>query len=282
MTLDARRFAEILLALVLIVGGAKEFTRRLERAAERQILQQLGGRGQVQVHIEPRWGALGVWLARADTITVRASGFHAAQMPFFAETPVPAWRGDVQTVRIVLEKFSLSGFSVRRLEATIPNVSLDSRAAAFRLRIRLFGAGWGDGQVTLDEEDLTAFVSRRLPEVQSPRVRVTPSAIVITGELAALLTTWRFEAKGRVTVREGRELVIEDAQVSVEGESLPPALVQKLVTALNPVLDVERDMRLGSMFIVERAEQQDGFVKLIGRATVPSRLTGGVNGDRKR
>jgi hypothetical protein len=281
MALDARRFAEVLLAFVLIVGGAREFTRRLERAAERQILQQLGGNGWVQVRIEPRWGALGVWLARADTITVQASGFRAAQMPFFAESPVPAWRGHVERVQIVLERFSLKGFPVRRLEATIPDVSLDSRAAAFRLKIRLFGAGWGEGRVVLDEEDLATFVKRRLPEVHSPQVRVTASEIYITGDLAALLTVWRFEAKGRVAVRDGRQVVIDNAQVRVEGEDLPPAVVQKVISALNPVLDVERDMNLGSMFVVERVEQEDGFVKLIGRATVPPRHTGGVNGDTK-
>jgi hypothetical protein len=281
MALDARRFAEVLLAFVLIVGGAREFTRRLERAAERQILQQLGGSGQVRVHIEPRWGALGVWLARADTITVRASGFHAAEVPFFTETPVPAWQGRAESVQIVLERFSLKGFPVRRLEATIPDVSLDSRAAAFRLKIRLFGAGWGEGRVVLDEEDLATFVKRRLPEVHSPQVRVTASEIYITGDLAALLTVWRFEAKGRVAVRDGRQVVIDNAQVRVEGEDLPPAVVQKVISALNPVLDVERDMNLGSMFVVERVEQEDGFVKLIGRATVSPRHTGGVNGDTK-
>ncbi len=282
MAIDARRLAEIFLAFALIVGGAREYTRRLERAAERQILQQLGGRGQVQVRIQPRWGALGVWLARADTITVRASGFHATQVPFFTETPVPAWQGRATRVQINLERFSLRGFPVRRLEATIPGVSLDSRAAAFRLRIRLFGAGWGEGRITLDEEDLTSFVKRRLPEVHSPQVRVTASEVYITGELAALLTTWRFEARGRVAVRDGRQVVIENAQVRVEGEDLPPAVVQKVVSALNPVLDVERDMHLGSMFIIERAEQEEGFVKLIGRATVPPRHTGGVNGDTKQ
>lgn len=282
IAIDARRFAEIALALLLIVGGAKEYTRRLERAAERQILQQLGGSGQVQVHIQPRWGALGVLLARADTIRVEGSGFHAVQMPFFTETPVPAWQGHAEKVEIVLETFSLRGFPVRRLEATIPDVSLDSRAAASRLRIRLFGAGWGEGQVTLDEEGLTEFVKRRLPEVHSPGVRLTPSGVSITGELAALLTAWRFEARGRLAVRSGRQLVIEDVQISVEGEELPASVVQKVVSALNPVLDVERDLHLGSAFIVERVEQADGFVKLIGRATVPPRNTGGVNGDTKQ
>ena len=135
--------------------------------------------------------------------------------------------------------------------------------------------------MTLDEEDLATFVKRRLPEVHSPQVRVTASEIYITGELAALLTTWRFEAKGRVAVRDGRQVVIDSAQVRVEGEDLPPAVVQKVASALNPVLDVERDMNLGSMFIVERVEQEEGFVKLIGRATVPPRQTGGVNGDTK-
>jgi hypothetical protein len=280
--INPRRAAEIALVLLLVLAGAREHTRRLERAAERQILQQLGGSGQVRVHIEPRWGALGVWLARADTITVRASGFHAAEVPFFTETPVPAWQGRAESVQIVLERFSLRGFPVHRLEATIPDVSLDSRAAAFRLKIRLFGAGWGEGRVTLDEEDLTAFVRRRLPEVHSPRVRVTASEISITGELAALLTTWRFEARGRVALRDGRQVVIDNVQVSVEGENLPPAVVQKMVSALNPVLDVERDLNLGSMFLVERAEQEEGFVKLIGRATVPPHHTGGVNGDTKQ
>lgn len=281
IAIDARRLAEIALVFLLIVGGAREYTRRLERAAERQILQQLGGSGQVQVSIQPRWGALGVLLGRADTIRVQASGFHAARMPFFTESPVPAWRGKADNVQIVLERFFLSGLPVHRLEATIPNVFLDSRAAAFRLRIRLFGTGWGEGCVSLDEEGLAEFVRRRLPEVRSPRVRVTSSGIHIAGDLAVLLTAWRFEAKGRVVVRNGRQIVIDDVQVSVEGELLPPAVVQRVISALNPVLDVERDLHLGSAFIVEDVQQEDGLIKLIGRATVPPRDTGGVNDDTR-
>lgn len=280
--IDTRDIAKIAVALIVIISAAKEYTRRLERAAERQILQQLGGNGQVQVRIQPRWGAVGVLLARAETIRVHASGFRTAQMPFFTELPVPAWRGEADSVQIVLEDFHLGGLPVRRLEATIPGVSLDSRAAAFRLRIRLFGAGWGTGWVTIDEEGLSEFVRRRLPEVQSPRVWITSSEIRLSGELMALLTPWRFEAWGKVGVRNGRQVVIENMQISMEGEQLPPAVVQKVITALNPVLDVERDLRLSSAFVVERVELKDGFLKLIGRATVPPREQGGVNGDGNR
>lgn len=279
---SVKDIARVAVILLFIISGAKEYTRRLERAAERQILQQLGGSGQVQVHIQPRWGALGVLLARAETIRVHASGFRTAQMPFFTETPVPAWRGRADNVQIVLEDFYLGGLPVRHLEATVPDISLDSREAALRLRIRLFGAGWGNGWVTIDEESLTEFVRRRLPEIHSPHVHVTPSDVRITGELVALLTPWRFEAKGGVGVRDGRQVVVENVQVRVEGEELPPAVVQKIVAALNPVLDVERDLRLGGAFVVERVEQGNGFLKLIGRATVPPREPGGIYGNRKR
>lgn len=276
-----RDMVYIALALLLIIGSANEYTRRLERATERQILQQLGGSGQVQVHIQPRWGAMGVLLARARTIWVHASGFRTTHMPFFTEPPIPAWRGEADRVQIVLEDFHLGGLPVRRLEATIPGVSLDSRQAAFRLRIRLFEAGWGSGWVTIDEEGLTEFVKRRLPEVRSPQVRVTPWEVSIIGELAALLTTWRFEARGRLAVRNGRQVVIDHVQVSMEGEQLPASVVQKVVSALNPVLDVERDLHLGSAFVVERVEQGDGFLTLRGRATVPPREPGGAHGDTK-
>ncbi|MCS6949275.1 MAG: hypothetical protein RMM06_07560 [Armatimonadota bacterium] len=276
---DARRLAEFALLLLLLVGGAKEYTRRLERAAERQILQRLGGQGSVQVRIQPRWGALGVWLARAQTIQVQAAGFRTAQIPFFLEPAVPAWCGIADSVQIVLEDFSLSGLPVHRLEATIPRVLLDSREAAFRLRIRLFDAPWGEGSVVLDEQGLAQFIQRRLPEVRLPRVQVTPSQLYIRGELAALLTSWRFEARGVVAVRDGRQIVAEQVQVSLEGTDLNPTLVQKVLSALNPILDIERDLRLGRAFIVERVEQGEGFIKLIGRATVPPRETGGGDGN---
>ncbi len=281
IAIDVRRVAEIALTILLILSGTKEFTRRLERAAERQILQQLGGSGQVQVHIQPRWGALGVFLARAETIRVYASGFRTEQMPFFTETPIAQWSGKADKVQIVLEDFHLGGLPIRSIGATIPGVLLDSKEAAFRLRIRLFSAGWGNGGVTLDEESLTEFVKRRLPEVRSPHVQVTPSEVRITGELVVLLTPWQFEAEGSVGVRDGRYVVVENVRVYVEGEELPPLVVQKIVAALNPVLDVERDLRLGGAFVAERVEQGNGFVKLIGRATVPPREPGGVNGDTR-
>lgn len=279
---EVRRVAEFALLLLFLVGGAKEFTRRLERAAERQILQQLGGQGQVQVRIQPRWGAIGVWLARAKTITVQASGFQTAQIPFFTERNVPAWCGVADNVRIMLEDFSLSGLPIHRLEATIPRVLLDSREAAFRLRIRLFDAPWGEGSVVLDEQGLAQFVQRRLPEVRLPRVQVTPSQLYIHGELAALLTPWRFEARGVVAVRDGRQIVVEQVQVSLEGTDLNPTLVQKVLSALNPILDVERDLRLGKAFVVEHVEQEEGFVRLVGRATIPPRETGGRDGNSKQ
>jgi len=269
------------LALLVIAGGAAEHTRRLERAAERQIRSELGGAGEVRVQIKPQWGALGVLLAKADAIHVYASGFQTAQMPFFTETPVTAWQGHARRVHIKLEDFRLRGVPVRRLEATLPNVALDSRAAAFALRIRLFRTGWGDGRVTLDETCLTEFIARRLPEVHSVQVNLAASGVTITGEIAALLGSWRFTASGQVAVREGQQVVIENASLHMEGEELPQAVVQKVMDALNPVLDIERDLRLGSAFVVERVEQGDGSISLIGRATIPPRQTGGLNGSRK-
>lgn len=279
--IDTRRVVQVVLALLLVVSSAREHTRRLERAAERQILAQLGGTGRVHVRIEPRWGTLGVLLARAERIHVEATDFHTAQMPFFTEPPVPSWQGKARQVTIAFNHFSVAGVPIRRFEASIPDVMLDSRAAAFNLRIRLFHAGWGAGWVELDEEGLLAFIRRRLPEIRSPVVRIAPSGIQVEGELSALLVPWRFSASGGVQVAEdGLRLLLTDVQLQVEGKDLPPAVTQKVLSALNPVLDVQRDLRLGSAFVIERAEVHSGFVRLIGRATVPPRETGGVNGDR--
>jgi hypothetical protein len=280
--LNARRALEIALVLLLITGGAQEHTRRLERAAERQILQSLGGTGQVKVHIRPQWGTLGVLLARAESIHVHASGFRVARMPFFTDPAVPAWRGEARTVRIVLEHFHLSGLPVRYMEATIPRVSLDSRAAAFDLRIRLFEAGWGESLVVLDEAGLAECVKRRLPEVRVAQVEITPSGIRITGELVALLSPWRFEATGRLEVRNGQCIVIDRVQVSLEGAELASAIIQKVTSAINPLLDIERDLQLGTAFVLERVEQGSGLLRLIGRATVPPHDSGGEHDDRRQ
>jgi len=267
--------------VLIVCAGAREHTRRLERAAECQILRELGGSGRVHVHITPRWGAVGVLLARAESIRVEAEGFHTAQMPFFTEPPVHAWQGKAGQVQILLRDFSVSGVPIRRFEASLPDVTLDSRAAAFHLRVRLFQAGWGMGWVELDEEGLLAFIRRRLPEVRSPTVRIEPSGIQIEGELSALLAPWRFTAGGRVQVAtDGLRLLLTDVQVQMEGEPLSPAVTQKVLSALNPVLDVSRDLGLGSAFRIEKVELRPGLVRLIGRATVPPRETGGVNGDR--
>ncbi len=281
-TIDARGLARLVFALLLVIGAAREHTHRLERSAERQIRAELGGRGQVRVSIEPQWGALGVLLAKANTITVTARGFDAPRMPFFTEPDVPAWRGTARQVRITMEDFRLRGLPVRRMEATIPGVTLDSRAAAFRLRIRLFGAGWGEGWVILDEAGLTEYIRRRLPEVRDAQVKVSPNGIRISGELTALLASWKFEATGQVAVRDARQVVVADAQIRMEGEPLASSVVQKVLSALNPVLDIERDLQIGSAFRIERVELGDGILKLIGRATVPPRTTGGVNGDREQ
>lgn len=270
MSQETRRAIEIVLALFLLAGIARDNTRRLERAAERQILQQLGGRGQVRVHIEPRWGALGVWLARAEHIRVYAADFATDRIPFSTETPVHSWSGRADRVSILLENFRLGAVPVTRLEATIPDVWLDSREAAFRLRIRLFKAGWGEGTVVLEEHDLAEFVRRRLPEIHDARVRITPTEVCLSGSLM-MFSAWPFEACGVVGIRNGCEVVVEQVRVQVEGEPLAPSLVAKVTDALNPIVDIARDLRLGSAFIVERTEQGNGYLKLIGRATIPPR-----------
>lgn len=279
---DVRRLWRIAFILALVIVGAKEHTRRLERAAERHVLDQLGGSGTVRVRIEPRWGALGVLLARAENIQVEASGFHTAQMPFFAEQPIPRWQGSARQVHIVFADFSVSGIPIRRFESRLFNVKLDSRAAAFALRVRLFGAERGPGWVELDEESMLAFIRRRLPEVHSPTVHISPSGVTIEGELVGLLVPWRFHASGIPRVVNSSSLSIDDVQVQMEGERLAPALVQKVLSALNPVLDVERDLRLGGAFVLERAELHSGFIRLIGRTTVPPRELGGARVDRRQ
>jgi hypothetical protein len=77
------------------------------------------------------------------------------------------------------------------------------------------------------------------------------------------------EIRAKIVPVEGRYLFIEEPSIQIDGKNPNPLFVQSLLKTLNPVIDLEKDLGLGSFVFVTDVEIGEGAVNLRGRATIP-------------
>jgi hypothetical protein len=70
-------------------------------------------------------------------------------------------------------------------------------------------------------------------------------------------------------VGEGRFLSAVGASVKVSGQEVPAVLTQHLLSALNPIIDVEHDLGLSDWLFVTSVEVGQGILTVRARVTIP-------------
>jgi hypothetical protein len=122
----------------------------------------------------------------------------------------------------------------------------------------------------MNAASLERFILHKFREIKTVSVRLENDKIYVEGIGEFLLFTTRFHVSSRLAVKNGVELWLEDSWILLDG-SLPTAAAKTvLLQALNPVLDIDADLRLFGAFQIESLRSRGGLLELWGVSKVPA------------
>lgn len=259
-----------LAALAFGLGFGSAEHRRFETRAADEIRSKLTG---PNAHVEVSaavHGLLGGLSGDLETATIRARDFTTDGLPLYTE-PDRSRSGRIRNLRIELERFSLGGLRVERLEASIPDCRYDFGLALRERKIRLSRSGLGTGYVKVAEVDLEAYVLKKFREIKQVDLTLNGDRVLISGYGEFVVFKTRFFVVARLVAVDGTKLALADADIFFEWRRAEPDAAKALLSTLNPVIDLATDLRLLDAVHVDRLSLSRGWLEAWGSVKIPDR-----------
>lgn len=256
----------------LLFGVGSSEVRRFEGAAARDIASRLQGESKqvkVRIKIDP-FQAVG---GRLKSGTITASDFISEGLPLFTQ-PDGSKRGRLDELKISLSDFELTGLQVKKLEARIPNCRFDFGLAQKKGQIRLTKSGIGTGSVEVDQPSLLSYISRRHPTLKNVQLRLLPDQILISGRGRFMAFEADVQIQSRLHSPDGSTIQLVDAVVLINGEKAVPVARDAVLKVLNPVVDLNRDLKLFGALTIESVQVGNNSLRASGRAHIPDHPLG--------
>lgn len=222
--------------------GATE-VRRFERAAAQDVASKLQGEHRkVALHTRPR-GLFGYAHGDLASVTIDASDFSTEELPLFTMPDAPE-TGCVGNLNLRLNDFTLAGLKVLKLEAAIPGCRYDFAVARKEKRIVLSRSGVGKGRVWIEEAALGPFVEHKFHELTHVNAVISDGLVHIEGDGDFIMFKTHFAVDGKVEASSPTTLSVKDATILFNGRVADAASSDVLMKALNPVVDLDKDLHL--------------------------------------
>ena len=256
---------------ILFGVGASE-VRRFENAAARDISSRLAG-GHKTVKVRTKLDPFQALGGRIKSATISASQFSTDGLPLFTE-PERSKRGRLDELKIHLSDFELSGLKVAKLEARIPNCRFDWALAQRRGAIRLTQSGIGAGSVEVSQAGLSEFMKVRHPTIRNVQMELTSGRIHLKGTGRFMTFEADVEITSRLESPDGYTLHLSDAEIVVNGQAANPIAKQTILKLLNPVLDLNRHLKLFGALKFDQVEILPDHIRASGIAHIPDHPMG--------
>lgn len=260
-----------LLVGIFALGGlvAGSEIHRFERDAAADVATKLEGPGKRVSLKTVAQGPFGLLKGDVRRGTIFASDFSAKELPLFTEPSRPQ-TGRLRELRLELDRFSLAGLRIDHLEAIIPDCRYDLGLAKREHKIRLSHSGEGQGLVRIKEHDLEDFVLHKYREIKSVSIHLRNGRAEVEGEGEFLLIRTRFHVVAKLSPVDLRRLSLTDATVDLNGEPAGPEASAALLKGLNPVVDLDKDLRLHGAIDVGDVALERGNLTARGATRIPS------------
>jgi hypothetical protein len=253
-----------------MVGWGSNEIRSFEAAAAADIGSNLEGEHKrVSVKSELN-GILGGLTGDLRKVVLRASHFSTAELPLFCE-PERSRRGRVRRLEIRLEDFTLANLRVEELSAEIPESRYDLGLAMKSRKIRLSRSGSGTGRVRLLAKDLADFILKKFREIKSVEVKLDRNRAYVSGYGEFLVVKTSFEVIAKLVPSEGNKILLAEAKVFLGGLIADEAVRDVLLQTLNPIVDLDQDLKLYGAVQLEGLSLENDVLKAWGKVKIPNR-----------
>lgn len=260
----------LLAGLGALVGYAAESeVGRFERLAADELATQLQGDDKavkVKADID---GIFGGASGRLHEVFIEARDFSVSGLPLFTE-PDRALTGYIRTLRLSLLNFHLRALGVEELSASIHDCRYDFGLARKEGKIRLSKSGVGPGYVRMNASALERFILHKYREIKSVSVKLENDKVYVEGKGDFLFFSTDFYVSAKLVPKNGVELWLEDAWLLLDGRLPLDGSGRILLESLNPILDIDADLRLFGAFQISELKSRNGVLELWGEARIPT------------
>jgi hypothetical protein len=254
------------LGLIFHFGGLE--VHRFERLAADDLRSRVSG-DSAQVSVRTTFSSLlGGPLGELDEVTVTARDFSCAQLPLFVESQ-RSRVGRIRLLRLDLRDFELAGLRVQHLVAEIPDCRFDYAAAVRHHRFIITASGSGDARVWVSQEAIAAFAPHKLPMLRDVTVRVDKDKVFVEGSGKVLFLDTQFSVIAGLEVVGGRQFVLASPHVFFGAHATNADAGRAVVSALTPLIDLDKDLGLHGALEVVGLRLRDGVIEAWGTATLP-------------
>jgi hypothetical protein len=240
--------------------------RSFENSAAADIASKLQGPAK-QVRVKADVGLEALW-GDVCSVDIQASKFSADGLPLYTESK-RSHRGLVRSLHIGLSDFDLRDLHVQRLSADIPNCRFDFPLAVNHRQIRLSESGTGEGEVVIGETDLEKFILSKFQEIKRVHVRIDRDKIFVDGYGEFLVVTTNFSVVARLEAPEGDKLMLARARILFDGKAVDAESQRLVLEAMNPIVDLNKDLALFGAIAVEGIELRNGLLVARGQVHIP-------------
>jgi hypothetical protein len=256
--------------VLALFGGVLYFGKievaGFEKAAAADLVTRLAG-DDVRVQVQAKIGPEAIW-GDVARVSIEASGFEADGLPLYTE-PKRSRRGVIRNLDIRLSDFRIRGLRIESLSATIPDNRFDFSLALRKRQMRLTRSGEGTGEVVVSEADLADFILLKYKFIDHCTVQIENDKIYVDGSGDFGLFKSGFSVVAKLEPLDGSKLMLTFARISFDGMLVDDARRDLMIKAINPVVDLDRDLELHGALYVEKLILEDGRMKAIGRARIP-------------
>jgi len=267
MTFGDSRGVAWFTGLAILFGLAVSESQRFERAVAADIALRLEGRAK-RVRVRARFDTS----RQLSVVTIHARDFRTDQLPLFAESQREGL-GELDELTLRLERFRLAGLDVERLDAVIPDCRYDLGLALRHRQIRLQSSGVGIGSVTVSQDALGPWITSRFREIKSATVRLDRHHVEVTGEAEFLVAKARFRVIAELGIESSNRIVLSNARIWMDDRPAEPLARAALLDLLNPVVDLNRDLKLFDAIRMTELRIGRGRLTALGTVRIPTQPT---------
>jgi hypothetical protein len=256
----------------LVFGVGTSEVRKFENAAARDIASRLLG-DQKRVRVRTKMDPLEAIGGKVKSATIFADHFTVDGLPFFTE-PTGSKRGRLGEMKFDMSDFELTRLPVKAFHARIPNCRFDLGLAQRHGQIRLTESGEGEATVEVTGEGLATFVKRKYPSIREIAIQLVPGKAILTGAGRFVVLDARFRIETQLGSSDGNQISMIDPTIWVNDQLAEPAATKAILAILNPVIDLDNDLKLFGALRSQAVEIGNGSLFAKGPAHIPLRPTG--------
>ena len=119
------------------------------------------------------------------------------------------------------------------------------------------------------EDDLEAFILKKFSEIKEVQVRLQDGLATVEGKGEFLILKASFRVRAKLVAVNGTQLTLSEPLIEFDGVAADPQAAQVLLNTLNPVVDLDKDLKLHGAISVDNIRLEDGKLIASGSTKIP-------------